>query len=141
MEHLLLEDLVGQIRFDLADTLPREICLTGHRRPHHHVDVWVLTLVMVGGIPAEVIGRDIHRSGDIVAVCPEQIHPCLGVVVAQPGRILPFQGEDVRPHVASVLIQLPHGLLQVHAILVSKEAVISQALRPGPCGDVFHVSL
>ena len=101
----------------------------------------MLPLVVVGGVPAEVVRRDVHRGGDVVAVCPEQIHPRPGIVVAKTGGILPLQGDDVGPHVAGVLIQLPHCFLQIHAVLVPKEAVISQSLRPGPGGDVLHVAV
>ena len=69
----------------------------------------VLPLVVESGIPAEVIWRDVHRGGDVVAVCPEQIHPRLGIVVAKTRRILPLQGDDVGPHVAGVVIQFIHG--------------------------------
>jgi len=67
-----------------------------------------------------MIRRDIHGGGDVVAICPEQIHPRLGIVIAKTGRVLPFQGDDVRPHVAGVLIQLPHGLFQIHSIFIIK---------------------
>ena len=30
VKHLLLEDLIGQLRLDFADALPRQVCLTGH---------------------------------------------------------------------------------------------------------------
>ena len=80
----------------------------------------VIPLVVVGGVPAEMIRRDIHGGGDVVAICPEQVPPRLGIVIAKTGRVLPFQGDDVRPHVAGVLIQLPHGLFQIHSIFITK---------------------
>ena len=101
----------------------------------------VLPLIVVGGIPAEVIRMDIHSGGNVVAVGSEQVHPRLGVIVSKPGGILPFQGEDVCPHVAGILIQLQHGLLQVHAVLVSKEAVVTQPLRSWTGGNVLHVAV
>lgn len=96
------------------------ICLTGHRGPRHYVDMGVIPLVVVGGVPAEMIRRDIHGGGDVVAICPGQVPPRLGIVIAKTGRVLPFQGDDVRPHVAGVLIQLPHGLFQIHSIFITK---------------------
>ena len=80
----------------------------------------VIPLVVVGGVPAEVIRLDIHGGGNVVAVCPEQVHPRFGVIVPKTGGILTFQGEYVCPHVAGVLIQLPHGLFQIHSIFIIK---------------------
>ena len=31
VKHLLLEDLIGQLRLDFADALPRQVCLAWHR--------------------------------------------------------------------------------------------------------------
>ena len=45
------------------------------------------------------------------------------------------------PHVSGVLIQLPYCFLQIHAVLIPKEAVVTQPLRPGPGGDVLHVAI
>ena len=100
----------------------------------------VIPLVVVGGVPAEMIRRDIHGGGDVVAICPEQIHPRLGIVIAKTGRVLPFQGDDVRPHVAGILIQLQHGFPQIHSIFITKESVVTQPFRARPSGDVLHVA-
>ena len=94
-----------------------------HRCPRHHVDMGVVTLVVEGSIPAEVIRRDVHSSGDVIAVCPEQIHPHFSIVAVQPCCILPFQGEDVRPYLSSVVVQFFHGLCQVHAVLITKQTM------------------
>jgi len=56
---------------------------------------------MERGVPAEIAWRDIHRRGDIVAMCAEQIDPRLRVVVSQPLHILPLEGDDVRPHIGN----------------------------------------
>ena len=50
----------------------------------------VVTLVVVGGVPAEVIRRDVHGGGDVIAIRPEQIHPRPGIVVAKPGGVPSF---------------------------------------------------
>ena len=101
----------------------------------------VVTLIVVGGVPAEVVGRDVHSGGDIVAIGPEQIPPHLGIVISKTRGVLPFQGENMRPHISVVLIQLPHGLLQIHSIFITKETVVTQPFRPGPGGDVLHIAL
>ena len=122
VEHLLTEDLVGERGLDLADALSGEIGLTGYRRPRHHVYMGVLHLIMESGVPSEVIRRNVH-GGDVVVVCPEQIHPHFSIVAVQPCCILPFQGEDVRPYLSSVVVQFFHGLCQVHAVLITKQTM------------------
>ena len=42
---------------------------------------------------------------DVIAVCPEQCAPCLGVVVAEMLCVFPVQRDDVRPDVAGVVLQ------------------------------------
>ena len=100
----------------------------------------MLTLVMEGGIPAEVIRRDVHRGGDVIAVGTEQIPPRLGIVIAKTGGIFPLQGDDVGPHVAGVVVQLVHSVCQIHAVLVTEQTVVPQALCPGSGGDVLHIA-
>ena len=101
----------------------------------------MLSLVAEGGIPAEVVQLNVHGGGDVVAVRAEQILPRPGVVVAKTGGILAFQGDDVGPNVAGVVIQFVHGLLQIHTVLVPKEPVVTKPLRPWTGGDVLHVAV
>ena len=82
----------------------------------------MLHLIMESGVPSEVIRRNVH-GGDVVVVCPEQIHPHFSIVAVQPCCILPFQGEDVRPYLSSVVVQFFHGLCQVHAVLITKQTM------------------
>ena len=98
-------------------------------------------LVVEGGIPAEVVRRDVHGGGNVVAVGPEQVHPRLGIVVTEACGVLPFQGDDVRPHIPGVLIQLPHGFLQINSIFITKESVVTQPFRTRPGGNVLHVAV
>ena len=59
-----------------------------------------MTLIVKGGVPAEVSRRDIYGSGDFVAMGAEQIPPPVCVVIAQALCVLPLEGDDVRPDVA-----------------------------------------
>ena len=63
--------------------------------PCHHVHMGMVALIMEGSVPAEVLGRDIHSGGDVVAVGAEEIPPRSGIVVAQPFCVLSLQGDDV----------------------------------------------
>ena len=91
MEHLLLEDLIGERRFDVADTIPREICFSRLCRPRHHVDMGMLALIVEGSVPAEVIRLNVHGGGDVIAICSEQVPPRFGVVIAKTRSVLTLQ--------------------------------------------------
>ena len=141
MEQFLTEDLVGQRGLDLADTIFGQVCLIRLCRPRHHVDMGMISLVMEGGVPAKVLRWDFHRRGDIIAVGTQQCAPCFCVVIPQPLRVLPMEGDDVRPHVAGVVIQFIHDSVQIHIVIVTEETVFPQPLRSGPQGDVLGVAI
>lgn len=61
--------------------------------------------------------------------------PLGSVVIAQPLGILPLEGDDVRPNVAGVLVQLLHNGIHVYVVLVTEEAVGAGTLR-----HVTHVA-
>ncbi len=87
-----MEDVIGELRPDLPNTVPVEMGLSRFHRPRHHVDMGMVSFIMERRVPAEVLRRDVHGRRDVVAVRPEQGPPCLRVVVAQPLRVLPVQG-------------------------------------------------
>ena len=91
VQHLVAEDIIGQLGLDLTDTFLGEVGLSRFGGPGHHVDVRVLALVVEGSVPAEVIGRDLHCRRDVAAVRPNEISPRRGVVVTQTGSILPLE--------------------------------------------------
>ena len=68
MEQFLTEDLIGERGLDLLDTIFGEVCLIRLCRPRHHVDMGMVSLVMEGGVPVEILRRYFHRCGDIIAV-------------------------------------------------------------------------
>ena len=94
----------------------------------------MVTLIMEGSVPAEVLGRDVHRRGDVVAVGSEEIPPLRRVVIPQPLRILSLKRNNVGPDVAGVLVDLPDGRGQVNGVLVTEQAV-----GAGPLGHILHV--
>lgn len=141
MKHLLLENIVGELGFDLPDAVLRQIRLIRFYRPCHHVHMGMVALIMEGCVPTEVLGRDIHSGGDVVAVGAEKISPRPGIVIAQPLRVLSLQGDNVRPHVTCVVLQFRHGLGQLHTIFVTEETMGTQPLRSRPCCDVLHVAI
>ena len=105
------------------------------------MDVRVLALVVESSVPSEVAGRDLHCRRDVVAVRPDEISPRRGVVEAEPGRILTLEGDDVRPHVSGVALQLRHGLLQRNGVVITEQTMSADALGTRPGGDVLHVLL
>ena len=141
MEHFVAENIVGEFGFDLTDTFLGEIGLSLLCGPGHHVDVRVLALVVEGSIPSEVTGRYLHCRRDVVTVRPNEISPRRGVIEAEPDRILTLEGDDVRPHISGVALQLRHGLLQRNGVVITEQAMSADALGTRPGGDVLHVLL
>ena len=99
----------------------------------------VMALIMEGGVPTEVSGRDIHGGGNFVAVGAEQIPPRLRVIVTEALGVLSLEGDDVRPDVAWVLAQLCHCFFKVNDILVTEQSMAAQPLYPRPGSDVLHI--
>ena len=101
----------------------------------------MLALIVECGVPAEVLRRDVHGGGDVISVCMQERTPRLGIVITQVRGVLPVEGDDVGPHISRVVLQFRHGLIQLHAIFVTEQSVVTQMLRPGTGGDVFCVAL
>ena len=68
VQQLLSEDLIGQRGLDLPYPIFGQVRLIGFHRPRHHVDVGMVTFIVEGGVPTEILRRDLHRRGDIIAV-------------------------------------------------------------------------
>lgn len=141
MQHFVAEDIIGQLGLDLTDTFLGEVGLSRLCGPGHHVDVRVLALVVEGGVPSEVTGRDLHCRRNIVVVGSNEISPRRGVVVTQAGSILTLERDDVRPHISGVVLQFFHGFLQRDRFLITKQTMSADALGARPGGDVLHVLL
>ena len=61
--HLIPEDAVGQLGAHGRNAVSGQEALLGMIGPHHHVNVRVMSLVVEGCVPAEVIGGDFHSLG------------------------------------------------------------------------------
>ena len=68
VQQLLSENLVGERGLDLPYPIFGQVCLIRLCRPRHHVDMGMVSLVMERCVPAEVVWRDLHRRGDVIAV-------------------------------------------------------------------------
>ncbi len=53
----------------------------------------------------------------------------------------PVEGDDVRPHVAGVVIQFVRDSGEVNGIVITEETVFTQPLRSRPQGDVLGVAI
>ena len=97
----------------------------------------MVTLIVEGGVPPEIVGRDVDRRGDVVAVSPEEIPPRLGAVVAQPLRTGP--GGDVAQVAAEggVPAALVVGTLDDQSCHSSPPPRLSAPVGPGRCGHWF----
>ena len=131
MQQFLLKNLIGQRGLDLTDTISIQIRLPRCRRPRHHVNMGMITLIMEGSVPAEVLRLDVHSGSDVVPMSAQKCAPRRCVVVAQPCGILPLQRDDVRPHVAGVVFQFVYGRVQRHMIRIAEQAVTAALLWDG----------
>ena len=68
VQQLLTENLIGQRGLDLPYPIFGQVRLIRIHRLRHHVDVRMITFVMEGGVPTEILRRDLHRRGDVIAV-------------------------------------------------------------------------
>ena len=63
------------------------------------------------------------------------------MVIPQPLRVLPVEGDDVRPHVAGVVIQFIRDSGEVNGSVITEETVFPQPLCSRSQGDVLGVAL
>ena len=138
--HLIPEDSVGQLGAHGRNAFSGQEALLGIVRPDHHVDMGVMSLIVEGCVPAEVIHRYPHSPGQILCVHHEQSAPRIRVVVFQAGGIFPAQGVDDGPHISFMGLQLGHGCIQVNCRSGAEQAVCAVTLHTRTGGNVGHVS-
>ena len=137
---VVLEDFFGQTGLDVRDPLLGEVAGRSIRAVADHVDVRMVGLVVEGGIPPELIPGDLHGLGNLHGVSGEQAFPPLRVVVAQPGGVLPPQGNDWEPHIAGVVCDLLRHLGQGRRLIrAGEKGMGARALGAGTAGDVTDV--
>ena len=63
----------------------------------NHVNVWMVSFVVKGGIPDEITRRNLHGICHQVRVCFQKSPPCFGAVIAQPLSVFSHNGQDIGP--------------------------------------------
>ena len=91
----------------------------------------MIALVMEGRVPTKILRRDLHRHGDVVAVGAQECAPRVRMAIPQPRRVLPVEGDGVRPHVAGVEIQFVRDSGEINTIVITEQAVFTEPLRSG----------
>lgn len=99
----------------------------------------MIPFVVVGCVPAKVLGRDFHRRRNVVAVGADEIAPRIGIVISETSCIFTLEGNDVRPHIAGVGIQLRHRRIEIEVVIVGEQSMRAESFRAGAGGDVLHV--
>ena len=135
-----MEDGVRHLGAHDSDALPCEIPFLWLRRPHHHMHMGVMPLVVVRRVPTEIIYLNTHRFRNSGAFLLQQIPPRGGFVVSQTFRVLAPQRENERPHLSVVSFQLGLRRLEVGDICLAEQAMAAVLFGTGPLGDVGHIA-
>ena len=136
----LMEDPLGQIRFDPGDPFSGEIPGPAVRAVTDHVDVRVMALVVKRRVPPELLPWYFHSLGHLHGIAGNEVLPLSRVIVAQSRRVLPAQGDNGEPHVAGVMGHLGRNLGQhQRSIRPGEQGMRSSALCAGAAGDVTDV--
>ena len=136
----LMEDPLGQIRFDPGDPFSGEIPGPAVRAVTDHVDVRVMALVVKRRVPPELLPWYFHSLGHLHGIAGNEVLPLSRVIVAQSRRVLPAQGDNGEPHVAGVTGHLGRNLGQhQRSIRPGEQGMRSSALCAGAAGDVTDV--
>ncbi|MPM98399.1 hypothetical protein SDC9_145585 [bioreactor metagenome] len=89
MEQILLKNFPRETASHCFDGRFGNVALTGIDGIDNHVAVRMVALVMKSGVPAEIFRRDLHLLREDVPLLAQERHPRGGVVVAEPGGVLP----------------------------------------------------
>ena len=137
---LLMEDPLGQIRFDLGDPFSGKKAGPAVRAVTDHVDVRVMALVVKRRVPPELLPRYLRGLRHLHGIAGEKPLPLSRVIVAEPRRVLPSQGDDGEPHIAGVMGHLVRNIGQHQRIIrPGEQGVRSGALCAGAAGNVADV--
>ena len=135
-----MEDRVRHLGAHDCDTLPREIPFLRFRRPHHHMHMGMMPLVVVRRVPAEIIRLNPHSFRNSGALMLQQIPPRGGLVVSQTFRVLTPQRENERPHFPAVGLQLGLRRLEVGGVHLAEQAMAAVLFGTGTLGDIGHIA-
>ena len=137
---ILPEDLSRQIGLDLGDAFFRQVAGPAIRAVADHVDMGMVGLVVEGGVPPELLPWDLHGLGHLHGVSGEQAFPPFCVIVAQPGGVLPPQGNNREPHIAGVVGDLLRHLGECQGLVrAGEQSVGPRALGTGAACDVLDI--
>jgi len=136
-----LEDFGGKCALDVVDAVPGEVALRASA-VCDHVDVRVVPLVMEGGVPLQILLRDLHRLRDGSGFGTAESAPALGVVVAEALRVRTAEGKYERPHISRVLRNSLRHLRQIDRLVrLGEETVVADLLHAGALRDVLQVNV
>ena len=137
---LLPEDGAGELGTHGEDTFLRQVSHPRIVRPHHHVDVGVMPLVMKRCVPPQLVLRDAQCLRQCAGLLEQQGTPSGGIVVAGLHGILPPQRKNECPHAACVGVQFCHGFVQICDRRCTEQPMPTVLFRPWPLGDILHVA-
>ena len=135
-----MEDSVRHPGMHGGDTFPCKIPLLRFSRPHHHMHMGMMPLVVVRRVPAKIIRPNTHGLRNSGALLLQQIPPCGSFVVSKPLRVLTPQGENKRPHFSVVSVQLGLRRLEVGGVHLTEQAMAAVLFGTGTLGDIGHIA-
>ena len=135
-----MEDSVRHPGTHGGDTFPCKIPLLRFSRPHHHMHMGMMPLVMVRRVPAKIIRPNTHGLRNSGALLLQQILPCGSFVVPKSLRVLTPQGENKRPHFSVVSVQFGLRRLEVGGVHLAEQAMAAVLFGTGTLGDIGHIA-
>ena len=135
LQQILPEDLLRQIRLDSFNLLGGEVGFIGIDRVGHHMDMRMIAGIVKCGIPVEVLRGYFHLLGNLIPLGAKQVHPRIRGVIAQPFRIFPAEGDDVRPDVTGVIVHFVLHLGQHDGYPLVRE----QTITTGALINIFQI--
>ena len=112
-EQILLKDILGQGRPHFHHTLLGEETFIFYGRVRQQMDVWMMALIVKGGIPFQMIHGDLQAVSQGLCLRPEHIPPPNTGIETETLRILPAQRNNERPHISLMSVQLLGYLFQL----------------------------
>ena len=135
-----MEDSVRHPGTHGGDTFPCKIPLLRFSRPHHHMHMGMMPLVVVRRVPAKIIRPNTHGLRNSGALMLQQIPPRGSFVVPKSLRVLTPQGENKRPHFSVVSVQFGLRRLEVGGVHLAEQAMAAVLFGTGALGDIGHIA-
>ena len=130
-------DTSGEDGLHLPDALLGEIPFLGVRGEEDHVDVYLIRLLVEGGVPAQVVRLDLICRGDVADGGVHQRPPAFRVVIPKPLGVLTAQRHHRCPYISGVLRHLPYRPREILNLTVNvPQPMLTIFLDAGAVGDV-----